>query len=148
MRILWYNWKDISNPAAGGAEVLTHEIAKRLVKNGYNITLFCASYPKCKQEEDIDGVRIIRNGGRYSVYFKAKKYYYFPKHYLSVLMYALVMKNHIKVTPDPLGPRGPPSIDLLIDYDIFSLLSSLINMKKPLIMIKPARFVLDKKNQL
>lgn len=75
MRILWYNWKDITNPASGGAEVLTHEIAKRLVRKDHRITLFCSSYPNCKKEDSINDVRIIREGGKYSVYLKAKKYY-------------------------------------------------------------------------
>lgn len=39
MRILWLNWKDIRHPEAGGAEVYTHEIAKRLVEKGYEVTL-------------------------------------------------------------------------------------------------------------
>jgi glycosyltransferase involved in cell wall biosynthesis len=75
MRILWYNWKDITNPAAGGAEVFTHEIAKRLVKNGHDITLFCSSYLNGKNEDVLDGVKIVRDGNKYSVYQKAKKYY-------------------------------------------------------------------------
>ncbi len=40
MDILWFNWRDIRNPEAGGAEVYTHEIAKRLAEKGYSITLF------------------------------------------------------------------------------------------------------------
>ena len=34
MRILIFNWKDIRNPEAGGAEVFTHEVAKRWVASG------------------------------------------------------------------------------------------------------------------
>lgn len=30
MKILWLNWRDIKNPQAGGAEVMTHETAKGL----------------------------------------------------------------------------------------------------------------------
>ena len=39
MRILWFNWRDTQNPEAGGAEVFTHEIMKRLAKRGYEMTL-------------------------------------------------------------------------------------------------------------
>lgn len=75
MRILWFNWRDIKNPAAGGAEVYTHEVTRHLAKMGYKVTLFTASFSASAKEEIIDGVRIVREGGRYSVYDKAKSYY-------------------------------------------------------------------------
>lgn len=75
MKILIFNWRDIKNPVAGGAEVFTHEVAKRWVKKGNEITLFTSAFPGCKKEEVVDGVNIIRDGGRYLVYWKAKKYY-------------------------------------------------------------------------
>jgi glycosyltransferase involved in cell wall biosynthesis len=59
----------------GGAEVFTREVAKRWVKGGHEVTLFCSEFPNCKREEVVDGVRVVRAGGKYSVYWKAKKYY-------------------------------------------------------------------------
>lgn len=79
MKILIFNWRDIKNHEAGGAEVFTHEIAKRLVKRGNEVTLFTSEFNGCKKEEVIDGVRIVRAGGKYSVYRKAKEYY--KKHF-------------------------------------------------------------------
>ncbi len=75
MKILWFNWRDIKNPEAGGAEVYTHEIAKRLVKKGHSVTLFTAEFSHCRQEEIVDGVNIIRRGGKYRVYGKAREYW-------------------------------------------------------------------------
>lgn len=75
MRILWLNWRDIKHPDAGGAEILTHEVMRRLVKKGYDVTLFSAKVANCSKNETIDGIKIIRDGGKYSVYTKAKKYY-------------------------------------------------------------------------
>jgi len=75
MRILWFNWRDIKNPEAGGAEVYTHEIARRLVKKGHSVTLFTAKFKGCKSTESVDGVEIVRDGGKYSVYKKAKRFY-------------------------------------------------------------------------
>ena len=75
MNLLWFNWKDIKNPESGGAEVYTHEIAKRLVKRGYSVTLFTSKFKGCKMEEIIDDVKIIRDGGRYTVYQRAKEFY-------------------------------------------------------------------------
>lgn len=75
MKILIYNWRDIKNPRAGGAEIYTHEIAKRLVERGYEVTWFTAAFPRCEKEEKIDGIKIIRAGGRIGVYLQAKKYY-------------------------------------------------------------------------
>lgn len=75
MRLLWLNWRDIKNPEAGGAEVFTHEIMRRLVAKGYDATLFSASCPNCTANEIIDGVKIVRSGGKYSVYRDAKRFY-------------------------------------------------------------------------
>jgi hypothetical protein len=44
------------------------------------VTLFTARFPDCLYFENIDGVNIIRDGNRYSVYNKAKGYYKKYKH--------------------------------------------------------------------
>jgi glycosyltransferase involved in cell wall biosynthesis len=76
LRILWFNWRDIKNPDSGGAEVLTHEIASRLVKRGdYDITLFSAWFPGSSRFEILDDIKIVRDGGIYTVYERAKKFY-------------------------------------------------------------------------
>jgi len=77
MTILILNWRDIKNPAGGGAELLTHELAKRWVKSGHNVIQFSATFPKGKKEEIIDGVKIIRRGQWWSVQFFAFFYYQF-----------------------------------------------------------------------
>jgi glycosyltransferase involved in cell wall biosynthesis len=76
MNILVFNWKDICHPQAGGAEIVTHEILKRAVKNGHIVTLLTAQYDGSKIHDEIDGITIIRAGkGRLSHYFSAYKYY-------------------------------------------------------------------------
>jgi glycosyltransferase involved in cell wall biosynthesis len=59
----------------GGAEVFTREVAKRMVEQGHEITLFTSEFPNCKKEEVVDDVRIVRSGGRYTVYWETKKHY-------------------------------------------------------------------------
>ena len=80
-KVLVFNWRCWLNPAMGGAEVFTYENAKRWVKAGHEVTLFTSEFPNCKREEVVDGVRIVRAGGKYSVYWRAKRYYrkYFSK---------------------------------------------------------------------
>ena len=75
MKILIFNWRDIRNPHGGGAEVFTHEIAKRCVGAGNEVTLFTSEFPGCMKDEVIDGVRVLRAGSKYSVYRKARVYY-------------------------------------------------------------------------
>ncbi len=88
MKILIFNWRDIKNPDAGGAEVFTHENARRWVKTGNEVTQFSASFAGSKNEEVIDGVRIVRAGNRITVYSKAKEYYrkYFSKEKFDVVI--------------------------------------------------------------
>ncbi len=81
MRILILNWRDIRNPSSGGAEILTHEIAKRFVKKGHEVILFTSRFLNSKTEEIVDGVKIVRNGHpdvRFmfqSVHFRAYQFY-------------------------------------------------------------------------
>jgi glycosyltransferase involved in cell wall biosynthesis len=69
------NWRDITNPRAGGAERVTHEIARHWVDWGHQVTLFCASYHGALPEETIDGVRVIRRGHQHTVHWEAYRYY-------------------------------------------------------------------------
>jgi len=75
MEILIFNWKDRKNPLAGGAEIVTEELLKRLVKNGHRATLLTSKFKGCQNKEIIDGYKIIRVGGRWTVYWKAYRYY-------------------------------------------------------------------------
>jgi len=59
----------------GGAEVFTYEVAKRWAACGHEVTLFTSKFPGCKNEEIVDGVRIVRAGGRFTVYRQAKRFY-------------------------------------------------------------------------
>src|SRR5262245_25970204 len=65
MRILVFNWQDIRNPLAGGAEVHLHEVFSRIARKGHEVTLYCSSFPGAPAEEEMNGIRVIREGGRY-----------------------------------------------------------------------------------
>lgn len=86
MRILWFNWRDIQNPAAGGAEIYTHEVMERLAKRGYEMTLFTSRFRGCQLNENINGVEIIREGNKYTVYEEAKKYLEAYKHHYDLII--------------------------------------------------------------
>ena len=75
MKILVFNWRDITHPWAGGAELHIHEIAKQWAKQGHRVTLFSSTYNDAKKFEVIDGIEIIRRGGCFSVYVCAMWYY-------------------------------------------------------------------------
>lgn len=68
MKILILNWRDIKDPRGGGAEVLTHELAKRFVKAGYEVIQHSSIYPGGEKEELIDGARIVRHGNYITTY--------------------------------------------------------------------------------
>lgn len=62
MRVLILNWRDIKNPLSGGAEVLTHELAKKMVSKGFEVIQISSEFSNSKKEEEIDGVKIFRMG--------------------------------------------------------------------------------------
>lgn len=75
INILVFNWRDPKNPDAGGAEQFTHQIMKRLVKRGHDVTQISARFDNGVPQEIIDGVRFIRVGNKYTVYGAAKRWY-------------------------------------------------------------------------
>ncbi len=75
MRILWLTWKDKKHPTSGGAEVVNEELAKRLVKDGYEVIFLVSGFEGCTQEEMKDGYKIVRMGNRWTVCWKAFRYY-------------------------------------------------------------------------
>src|SRR3972149_7876983 len=78
MNLLIFNWRDIKHSWAGGSELYIHELAKRLIKKGFNITLFCGQdvNGKLPNKEKRDGILIIRRGSRFTVYIWALIYYF------------------------------------------------------------------------
>jgi len=78
MRIVWFSWKDIKHPQAGGAETISHEIMQRLVRDGHEVKLVTSRYTGSVATNTIDGISVTRLGSRYSVYLKS--WIYFKKH--------------------------------------------------------------------
>ncbi|MEU8299092.1 glycosyltransferase family 4 protein [Micromonospora sp. NPDC048909] len=70
--ILFLNWRDTRNPEGGGSEVYVERIAGELVRRGHQATLLCATHAAGPAEEvTADGVRVLRRGGRHTVYLRA-----------------------------------------------------------------------------
>ncbi|GFG73958.1 hypothetical protein MBOT_13230 [Mycobacterium botniense] len=64
-------WRDTGHPQGGGSEAYVQRIGAHLVASGVAVTLRTARYPGAPRRELVDGVRISRAGGRYSVYIWA-----------------------------------------------------------------------------
>lgn len=64
------------NPAAGGAELFTSQVAKRWAKQGHQMTLFAPMFDGCRREETIDDVKFVRRGSWLTVYNEARKFYH------------------------------------------------------------------------
>lgn len=73
--IVALSWRDIKSPAAGGAEVHTHEMLKRIDRTAYRIIHIAARYRGQRESESIDGVQYIRKGNIFSVVWYAFLYY-------------------------------------------------------------------------
>ncbi|HLP17121.1 MAG TPA: glycosyltransferase family 4 protein [Bacteroidota bacterium] len=76
MKILVLNWQDLSNPLAGGAEVHLHEVFSRIAKMGHEVTLFCSRYPGSSAREEMNGIHVVREGGRSLFNFVVMRKYF------------------------------------------------------------------------
>lgn len=75
MRILVLNWRDLTHPAVGGAEVYTEQVLRRWAAAGHDVTLFAAAVAGRPARETVNGYRIVRAGGRLSVYREARRWW-------------------------------------------------------------------------
>ncbi|RBY90907.1 glycosyltransferase family 1 protein [Blastococcus sp. TF02A-26] len=71
MDVLFVNWRDLSHPEGGGSERYVHRIAEGLAAAGLRVTMFCAAHDRAPADEVVNGVRIMRRGGRLTVYARA-----------------------------------------------------------------------------
>ena len=76
LRILVLNWQDIKNPLAGGAEVHLHEVFGRIARRGHDVTLFCSRFEGSAAREEMNGIHVHREGGRWLFnYLVPRKYF-------------------------------------------------------------------------
>ncbi|MBN1756820.1 MAG: glycosyltransferase family 4 protein [Chitinispirillaceae bacterium] len=64
-KILLINWRDIKNPEAGGAEIYYHELFRRLPGTEFDITVLSHHFPGAPHSEVIDGIKVLRRGGKW-----------------------------------------------------------------------------------
>lgn len=84
--ILIFSWRDIHHPQAGGSELYLHEVAKRLAFSN-RVIIFTSQPPNLADREMVDGVKIIRKGNQFSVYFWAILYYFvFYRHDIDFIL--------------------------------------------------------------
>ncbi len=62
MKILLIEFRDITHPEAGGAEVVLQQVFRRIVAAGHQVDYLCNHYPGAAREELRDGLRILRRG--------------------------------------------------------------------------------------
>jgi glycosyltransferase involved in cell wall biosynthesis len=64
-------WRDTGHPQGGGSETYLQRIGAQLADDGVDVTLRTARYEGSSASESVDGVRISRGGGPYTVYIRA-----------------------------------------------------------------------------
>jgi glycosyltransferase involved in cell wall biosynthesis len=69
--IAFLTWRDQRHPDGGGSEVYVESVARELVARGHRVQIRCARYPGSAEREVVDGVEIVRNGGRLTVYARS-----------------------------------------------------------------------------
>ena len=69
--VLFVNWRDIAHPEGGGSERYVQRIAEGLAAAGLHVGMFCAAHDRAPADEVVEGVHIVRRGGRLGVYPRA-----------------------------------------------------------------------------
>ncbi len=64
MKILWLAHRDPLNPRAGGAERIIYDTGIRLARNGHQVSILAGGWKKCKRDEYLHGIHIMRFGYR------------------------------------------------------------------------------------
>ena len=69
------NWRDPENPLSGGAERVTLGYLRALVERGHEVFWFANAFEGCAPSTTIDGIRILRGGGKGSSIVEARRWY-------------------------------------------------------------------------
>jgi glycosyltransferase involved in cell wall biosynthesis len=106
-RILFLNWRDQLNPAAGGAESYTEQIARRFVRAGVSITLFTSTFEGAPPYDWSNEYLVIRKGSRFGVYLAAARHLKrYAAHYDAVVDF----QNGIPFFAPAWGPAAMPVV--------------------------------------
>ena len=76
MRVLFIVFRDFSNPNAVGGDLYFWELAKGLLKIGHDVSILCSKFLASKNEEIIEGIRIVRVNGHWTLSFKIFELYF------------------------------------------------------------------------
>ena len=71
LRIVLLSWRDSGHLEGGGSELYSQTMAAGLAAQGHTVTMLTARYPGSTKQAAVDGYRIVRSGGRFSVYLWA-----------------------------------------------------------------------------
>jgi len=75
MRFLMLNWRDPKNPLSGGAERVSLAYLSHLRERGHEVAWFANHFDGCAREELIQGIQVVRGGGRGTSVLAARRWY-------------------------------------------------------------------------
>jgi glycosyltransferase involved in cell wall biosynthesis len=78
VRVLFLSWRDTTHPDGGGSEVYVERVAAGLASLGHDVTVLCARHSAAPDVSVRDGFRIMRRGGRLTVYLHGLAYLLSP----------------------------------------------------------------------
>lgn len=74
LRILIVSYRDIRHPEQGGAEVIIHEVYRRLQARGHSVTFLTCGFSGGGATDEIDGMAVRRIGNLYNFNFVTSRY--------------------------------------------------------------------------
>ncbi|MGO3326811.1 glycosyltransferase family 4 protein [Gordonia sp. (in: high G+C Gram-positive bacteria)] len=69
--VLLLCWRDTGHPQGGGSERYLERVGAELARRGSRVTLLTAAYPGAPRRQTSAGMRVLRGGGRLTVYLRA-----------------------------------------------------------------------------
>ena len=69
------NWRDPRNPLAGGAERVSFAYLRGLVERGHEVAWFTNKFSGGARKETIDGIKVVRSGGKFTSWRAARKWH-------------------------------------------------------------------------
>ena len=69
------NWRDPENPLSGGAERVTLGYLAALVQRGHEVAWFANAFTGAARQTEIEGIQIVRGGGKGSSILEARRWY-------------------------------------------------------------------------